>query len=413
MNKPRYAKIVFCGIILAAIFWYGWTQAQPVKSESEQNSTSEVGRDNPFANFIGNKKSTAQEASQTSQPVEEKPELFVETVALKFLDAGNLRTALAGMSSKNGSISIDEKSNSLIVCDTKENLEKILAQIRKADKTPEQIMIEVVILDVQLGDDTEIGVDWTKFFPPERHLAYEQTLIPTTSTTGGLLTLSKYGIAGTVRALQEIRNVEILASPRILVASGKEAYIKTTEEIPYTELTESTGGTSGNYVSSTKFKEAGVTLNVKATVVDEHKILMTVEPEQSINTGVAGVGTGAGATTVPIVDKRTAKTTLLMEDGQVLIMGGLRKKEIRITKSQIPLLGDIPLVGFLFSYDKKDVKNSELMVLISPHLDSKPASEDAMKKFNELKNKPILSLPSDWRDPFRNISNQLDRLESK
>jgi general secretion pathway protein D len=311
------------------------------------------------------------------------------------------------MSSGNGSISIDDKSNSLIVCDTKENLEKILAQIRKADKTPEQIMVEVVILDVQLGDDTEIGVDWDRFFEPIRDQNYTQTLIPTTLTTGGILTITKNNIIGTVRALQAIRNVEILASPRILVASGQEALIQTIEEIPYIELSQTSGGGASTYaISSTAFKEAGITLKVKVTVTYEQKILMTIEPEQSINTGQVGIG----GTTVPIVDKRKAKTTLIMEDGQVLIMGGLRKKEIRITRNQVPLLGDIPLVGFLFSYDKRDVQNSELLVLISPHINKgEPVPEDEMKKFNELKEKPLLSLPPDWRDPFRNIGKQLQK----
>lgn len=411
MSKHRYAKIVLFGIILTAVFWYGWTQAQPANSESEQSDAPEGGRDNPFENLIVNEKPVAQQVSQTLQPVDENPELFVETITLKFLDARNLKSVIAEMSTKeHGRIEVDGKSNSLIICDTEENLKKILSKIRKADKTPEQVMVEVVILDVQLGDDAEIGVDWTKLLPSASHFAYEQTLIPSTSTTGGVLTLTKYSIAGTVRALQQIRNVEILASPRILVASGEEASIETTEEIPYVELTQSTGGTSENAISSTAFKEAGVTLKVKATVADDQKILMTIEPEQSINTGEAGVGD----TTVPIVDKRKAKTTLIMEDGQVLIMGGLRKKEIRATRDQVPLLGDIPLVGFIFSYDKKDVKNSELVVLISPHINKgEPVSEDAMKKFNELKEKPMLSLPSDWRDPFRDISNQLNRLEKK
>ena len=64
------------------------------------------------------------------------------------------------MSSEYGSIGVDENTNSLIICDTEENLEKILAEIKKADQTPKQIMIEVVIVDVQLKNDTEIGVDW-------------------------------------------------------------------------------------------------------------------------------------------------------------------------------------------------------------------------------------------------------------
>jgi protein transport protein HofQ len=405
MNKHRYTKIIFCGIILTAIFWYGWTQAQPPNSESEQDNSSEVGRDNPFANFLVNEKTPAQKVSQTPQPIEENPELFIETVTLKFLDAKNLKSAIAKMSSENGSVSIDDKSNSLIICDTKETLEKILAQVRKADKTPEQVMVEVVILDVQLGDDTEIGVDWDRIFSPERDESYEQTLIPTTSTTGGVFGITKRDIISTVRILQELRNVEILASPRILVASGEEALIQTVEEIPYIELSQTSGGGADSYaIASTEFKEAGITLKVKATVANdqnEQKILMTIEPEQSINTGEAGVGD----TTVPIIDKRKAKTTLIMENDQVLIMGGLRKKEIRITRDQIPLLGDIPLLGVLFSYDQRAVEYSELIVLISPHINKgEPVPEDTMKKFNELRDKPVLSLPQDWRDPFRNIS---------
>jgi type II secretory pathway component GspD/PulD (secretin) len=402
MNKPRYAKIAICTIFLTILFWYSWAKAQPINSESEQ-STTEVGRDNPFANFLSDVKSTSQKVSEASQLIEGKPALFVETVTLKFLDAKNLRPAITGMSSDYGSISIDDKSNSLIVCDTKENLEKILAQIRKADKTPEQIMIEVVILDVQLGDTAEIGVDWDRFFETVRDQNYIQSLIPSTLTSGGTFTLTKNNIIGIVQALQQTRNVEILASPRILVTSGQEALIQSTEEIPYIELSQTSGGGADAYaIASTEFKEAGITLKVKATVTDEQKILMTIEPEQSINTGEAGVGN----TTVPIVDKRKAKTTLLMENGQVLVMGGLRKKEIRMTKNQIPLLGDIPIVGFLFSYDKKDIKNTELMVLISPHIDGEPVSEEAMEKFKEITERPLLSLPPDWRDPFRNIGKQ-------
>lgn len=415
MIKPAYVRIILCFLIVALCLSYekGLSQQvdnnQPVLNQSGSGPNEvDVGRDDPFSQFPQEQKPSVSHAvsdtNNTGKTEKPAPALFVETVTLKFLDAKSLKPAIAGMSSDVGEISIDGKSNSLIICDTKENLEKILAQVRKADKTPEQIMIEVVILDVQVGDDTEIGVNWTKFFEPERDLTYAQTLRPTTFTTGGLLTLTKNNIAGTVRALQEIRNVEILASPRILVASGQEALIQTTEEIPYVELSQTSGGGASSYaITSTQFKEAGVTLKVKATVTDEQKILMTIEPEQSVNTGEAGVGD----TTVPIVDKRKAKTTLIMEDNQVFIMGGLRKKEVRITKNQIPLLGDIPLLGALFAYDKREVKNTELMVLISPHINKgEPISEDAMKKFKELGEKPLLSLPPDWRDPFRNIGKQ-------
>ena len=187
-----------------------------------------------------------------------------------------------------------------------------------------------------------------------------------------------------LQALQQVRDVEILASPRVLVVSGQEAYIKTVEEIPYTEASDTSEGGS---LTSTEFKEAGITLTVKATITDDDKILITIEPEQSVNTGANTVTDS----TVPVVDSRSAKTTLLMNDGQVVVMGGLRKKETRISNDKIPLLGDLPLVGFLFSDDKTEIKHTELLVFISPHIyDDAPLSDEEMAKFRELLDAPPL-----------------------
>ncbi|GAG75215.1 unnamed protein product, partial [marine sediment metagenome] len=275
-----------------------------------------------------------------------------------------------------------------------DKLEEIITEIRRADKTPEQIMIEVVIIDVQLDDDTEIGVNWDRLFQPKHDLAYTQTLIPNTLTTGANFNIIKSGISGTIRALQETRNVEILASPRVLVVSGQQAFIETTEEIPYIELT-GTAEAGDEALTSTEFKEVGIILKVKATLIDDQKILMTIEPEQSINTGVLGLGNS----TVPIVDKRRAGTTLLMEDGQVVVMGGLRRKETRLTKNKVPLFGDLPVIGFLFANNKEEVNHSELVVLISPHIyKGEPVPEDVMEKFNALKDRSILSLPKNNDD---------------
>lgn len=320
-----------------------------------------------------------------------EPKLFVETITLKFLDAKNLKAALVGLSSTKGTISIDAKSNSLIVCDTEEKLKEILKQIKKADKMPKQIMIEVVILDVQLEDDTEIGVNWTSIFGPSADEQYTQTL--NTLTTGATFSITKIDIKAALKALQEKRSVEILASPRVLVVSGYEAFIKTIEEIPYDEVITSTegAGISGTGLTNVEFKEIGITLKVKATVTDQNMILMTIEPEQSIDAGTAST---LSSSAVPKVDTRSAKTTLLMEDGQIVIMGGLRKKEKQIIRKQIPFFGDLPLIGFLFASNKEVTKHSELIVMISPHIQKigNGVNEEQRDKFNELKNMPMLSL---------------------
>jgi type II secretory pathway component GspD/PulD (secretin) len=423
MNKHRYAKVILFGIVLTAVFWYGWTQAQPANSasaeqkmagsESEPKSTSEDDRNNPFTNLLGSEKPTAQKISQTSQLVEEKPELFVETVTLKFLEAQNLRSAIAKMSSENGSISIDSKSNSLIVCDTKENLEKIIAKIKQVDRKPDQVMIEVVLLDVKLNNETEIGVNWDMLTQKYNikldsssgfGTSFRQNLTSTRVAsvdgtdidnignatafnsvigTGSDFALLFGEIRTIIHALQEKNNVEIIASPRVMVVSGKEASIEAVEEIPYQELSQTS---QGGEMTSTQFKNVGVTLTVGATLTEDKFILLDVQADQKVRTGTLSA--------VPVVDARVVKSSLLLEDGQVLVIGGLRRKETQKQTEQVPILGDIPLIGLAFRDTIVTQNSSELLILLSPHIYKGQAPDDAqMAKFNEITQRPFLTVP--------------------
>lgn len=413
MNKHIYAKIIFCGIILIVIALHGSGQAQPAESESKQSVTSSAESENPFAGFFNSQNTTSQEISQAVQPVEEKPELFLESVTLKFLDAQNLSGTIANMSSEYGSITADSKNNSLIICDTNDVVRKVIFEVKKADIPPQQIMIEAVIVDVQLDDDTEIGINWDILSDKLYDVSYRQNLgsrlemVPSTSdniadttvfnTTsaagieGGYFALISGTIRNTVHLLQEKKNVEILASPRVMVVSGESASIETVTELPYREVTQTS---EGGELSATQFKKVGIKLDVTATLTDEDYILVTLEPEQNVDTGLFGT-----TSEIPIIDTRKAKTTLLLRDGQVVIMGGLRKKEVTNQVSQIPLLGDLPLVGGLFRNTRDIVKNSELLVFMSPHIyKGEPLSEQQKKRFSEITDKPPLLLPAEKDD---------------
>jgi type II secretory pathway component GspD/PulD (secretin) len=384
-----------------------------VRSEQARSTLEPIGKDDPFevvSPIVEAKKKIIQRFTGKTEIIEVIPDMFVETVMLKFLRAGNLEKAVTPLNSDYGTIAVDHETNSLIICDSAEKVAMIVDQIRKADKMPKQILVEVVIVDVQLNDETEIGVDWTDLLgdsdplnnvgipgiPAGTHNnSFSQGLIPNSLTGGATLHFIRNNIGVTLQALQQIRDVEILASPKVLVVSGQKAIIKTVEEIPYQEQSQTS---AGGDMTSTKFKEAGITLTVKATLTDEGKILITADIEQSVNTGVNTITNS----TVPVVNTRSAMTTLLMEHDQVVVLGGLRKKETRISNDKVPLLGDLPLIGFLFSDDKTVIKNSELLIFISPHIsiDGTP-SEEEMKRYNELKDAPMLKFKQE-KDHRRN-----------
>ncbi len=411
MNKSFYLKILLFAAAMVLV-QQGYAYAEP--NETRGVISDNVGRENPFlpmdteksGSLLSRVFGSGNKPTTMSQPI---PELTAQTVTLRFLDAKSLKSVLDSMLSAYGVIAIDAKSNSMIISDTRKNLDKILEEIKRADRTPPQVMIEVVILDVQLNDDTQIGVNWDILSDKFYDISYRQNLTTrlgstasssatignatafnTTGTGGDFVFTSSGNIRNVIHLLQQKKNVEILASPRVLLMSGQSASIETVEEIPYREQTETSGG---GVLASVEFKEVGVKLNVSVTVTDSNEILLTVAPEQNVNTGVFGIDD------VPIIDTRKAKTTLLLKDGEIVAMGGLRRKETSELKDQIPLLGDLPMVGFLFKRTKATTKNLELMVFISPHIyKGEQLSEKELAKFNELRNRPMLEMPNMWEE---------------
>ena len=420
MNRSKYAKILFCICLLTISVLESRASSAPAQSNPAQNSTSDIGRENPFAAIPRKIKPLPQQPIQPSQLVEESPELFLETIILRFLNAKNLEVIIKSMCSSYGGIAADEKTNSLIICDIKENVVRILSEIKKIDKRPQQIMIEVVILDVQLKDDTEIGINWDLLSDERNDIGYRQNFttsrlkstIKSDATIGDATAFNTTGtggefsvIIGTVRnvihMIQEKRDAQIIASPKAMVVSGQSANIKAVEEIPYKEVSDTAAGGAGA-LTSTQFKEVGVNLQVTATLTDDNDIFLTVDTEQNVKT--------SESSGVPVVDTRKANTSLLLKDGQIVIIGGLRRQEKTKEVDQIPILGDLPIIGQLFKNTKTVINNSELIVFLSPHIyKGEPVPDDAMAKYDEIKNRPMLSVPDKNKKGKGDQSEPLDQ----
>jgi len=320
--------------------------------------------------------------------------LVVEAINLRFLNAANMVAIVQKMVSTCGQVAANEANNSIVVCDTPENLQRIMAEIRKADQAPPQILVEVVLLDVQLKDDAEIGVNWDYLARSPDDLGYRQNFTTNrlrmvedsdamaaagiafnTTGTGGELSIVTGTVRNVVHAIQQRQKANVIASPRAMVLSGKKATIKAVEEIPYIIVTESA---AGGQLQQTEFKEVGVTLEVTATVTDSNQIFLDAKTVQNVQTGVSVGG-------VPVVDTRESDTRLLLDDGQIVVMGGLRRQVKIKQKSQIPVLGDIPVIGAIFRGVVDQVYNAELVVLLSPHIyKGQPVPAEVMAEVERL-----------------------------
>lgn len=378
MHRPIHQLALMVCVLFAVAAQSGVEPTGQDDVDSHVQSTAAGAARNPFAALLAEPKPPGHTPAVEPEPTP-PPELLLETIVLKFLDARSVQSVLERMLTPYGRIAINEKNNSVVICDTAASLQRILPEIKRADQTPLQVMVEVVVLDVQLQDDTEVGVNWDLLSHDNYDVVYRQNLTssrlqstPETAETIGTATVfNTVGlggdfslISGTIRhvlhLIQQKRDVEILASPKALVVSGETASIKAVEEIPYQEVSDTAAGGVGA-LTSTRFKEVGVNLQVSATVTDGNNIFLVVDTQQSVRTGESDSG-------VPVVDTRHANTSLLLEDAQLVVIGGLRREEKAVQTNQVPLLGDLPIIGLLFKSTITVTIHSELVVLLSPRI---------------------------------------------
>lgn len=323
---------------------------------------------------------------------------------IDYADIEEMTTLVSGMLTAQGKIAMSKTTGHLCVTDTEDQIEMIDAFIDEMDSETPQILVEARIYDVSCADYMDLGFDWFAgsftLFDPTTGLPtlYDpQTGAPMVANTEpyrsagfgsgiGQAPKGNFGlqvgflndnvdISATFTAIKDKIKSRLLANPKILVLNDKEATIKIVEEIPYQELTQTSGG--GN-IGTTKFKDVGVELVVTPHVTREGKIRLLLNPIFSVQTGSVPIFIPAGAsqTTIqsaqPIVNKREATTQALIKDGETVVIGGLRKKDIVRELSKVPLVSDIPILGELFKFRGEKTVNSELIVFITPRLVVKP-----------------------------------------
>jgi type IV pilus assembly protein PilQ len=342
---------------------------------------------------------------------QEAEKLATKIYRVNYADIKDVEKSLVKFVSQRGAISINPGTSNIIVKDTESNIKAIDTFIEDIDRITPQILVEARIYDITSKDKLDLGVEWNI----GRNTTYQsngEAVIPPgtmgATKTGNIAPFStgmfrgnmgktanenvtgqlKFGwLTGSVdidmliKAQQNLVNAKLLANPRILVLDNETAQIRIISELPYKELTQTSGG--GN-IGTTNFKDVGVTLKVTPHLTRGEKIRLKVEPEFSVKTGEVPFTSGGETYAQPIVDSRKAQTTLLVDSGQTVVLGGLRKKDVTKAVNKVPLLGDIPIICYLFRFEGEDTVNSEMVVFITPWLVTEPGMSDVEKKQYEV-----------------------------
>ncbi len=278
---------------------------------------------------------------------------------LNYSNARKLVPVLEENLNPGGSITADERTNSIIVNDLSDTIQRIGELIDILDTPTPQVMIEAKIIETTVTDGLSMGMDLIDFMRVESPDSpiYNQRFAPGAGGPRiefGVLEQG-FNIEGFIEAIQTTTDARMLNNPRLLVLSKETASINIVDEIPYQERTITA---DGSVTATTEFKEVGVTIDVTPYINSDGTIIMDIQPTHSFQTGRA-------VDNVPIVKSSRVNTSFMLNDGETVVIGGLIRESDSVTDSKVPILGDIPVLGYLFKNTDRETSRNELTIFIT------------------------------------------------
>ena len=323
--------------------------------------------------------------------------------------AGMQPTAMSSSTSQqqNFKISPDKATNSLIIFADPYTYDNIVETIRYLDIPRKQVYVEAFIMEVNTNYTFEIGVKWS-FFNDFTYDNGKKTggwfartsdssiskpsdfpAGPLLGVIGQAITLNKGGteitlpsMASFINAVENDQQVHIIAKPQIITMDNKQAEIKVGKNVPYVTREDTDSTNINRTVRTYDYRDVGVTLKITPQINQEGGVRMEVF--QELTQLVPGTGTDKYA---PSTFKRSASTSVLVKDGETMVIGGLIGDNLTLGNSKVPMLGDIPLLGYFFKTLDRNREKTNVYIFITPRIIDTVEKSDALykKKYGELK----------------------------
>jgi len=284
-------------------------------------------------------------------------------------------------------ISADKATNSLIIMADKEDYNVLVDVIEKLDIPRSMVYIESLIMEVDMSTSFNLGIDWSVF--GQTSIDGKQTVVgggfrngfvrPSELLQGGLtvglltepIVIAGVGvsnISAIINAVKTDDDFRILSTPQILTTDNEEARITVGENRPF--QTRSTTDVSGGTFESFEYRDVGKTLKITPHVTEGRLIRMQINLEV---TAIDQQATLTTSSTLPVTLKRTVDTTVIIKDQQTVVIGGLIDDTTTESQNKVPVLGDLPVLGWLFRKQSEETIKTNLYVFLTPRVIKNPA----------------------------------------
>ncbi len=330
----------------------------------------------------------------TSEGAAESRPLREIEAALRNRQQQERKSSVGELSKDNIKILSDKRTNSLIVMASKGDLETLTEIIRDMDKMLSQVLIEAVIIEVSLDDSIDTGVSWIQksMTTYSQDSAGRRTPVmsfagaggggggvpldaatlndPAQLATSGLgyfFTLFDLNLNMVLRASASDSRSRVVSTPALLTTDNTEAKLTSTERIYVFEGTTFVGTSTDSRTARYRQEDVGLTLTVKPQINENHVVMMTIKQEISEPGDVTGSDTD-NLTGQRISINRTIEASIAVKSGQTIVLGGAVRESSGRRRDKVPLLGDIPILGRLFSSVRRGSGRTETIVFITPYV---------------------------------------------
>ena len=326
---------------------------------------------------------------------------------------GAAAASAAQSAEKSAMVWADPTNNALIITAPAKLMRAIMAIIDKLDIRRPQVLVEAIIADIDYNKNAELGVNWAaysnsgsnvpagSFVSPiggtsivdlagavQNPANVTTTLLQGTTIGVGRIAASGLNFAAIVRAIRSDTNDNIIATPSAMTMDNQEAELKVAQEVPfitgqYTANNTAVVGGAVNPFQTIQREEVGTILKITPTISAEgSQVMLKISIESS------SIGQKPAGAVDLVTNKRTVSTTVLIEDGGIVVLGGLIEDDMSKGESKVPYLGSIPIIGLLFKTRNQSSTKNNLMIFIRPQImrDANQAAYETELKYNYMQN---------------------------